>query len=192
MKRFYGIFLKGLLTLLPITITIYLVLWLGRTLDTLFGPPLRLIFAENYIPGMGIGLSIVVIFLVGVLVNNYVAAQFFKWLEHQVQRVPFIKTIYNPLRDILQLFTNKESQKKQRVVLIELPGTGTQVLGFVTRDQFSDLPPSVPAGFVAVFVPLSYAMGGITVLAPRDRIREVALPADKAMQLAITGWLKSE
>jgi uncharacterized membrane protein len=65
-------------------------------------------------------------------------------------------------------------------------------MGLVTRDQFKDLPQeAVHDGSLAVFIPFSYGVGGFTVIVPRASVRETSLPAEKALQLAITGWVKS-
>lgn len=189
----YRIFLKGLLTLLPITITLYLLAWIVAEAEELFGGPLRDILpAAFYIPGFGVGLALLVIFLVGLLVNNYLASRLVHWLEETLQKVPFIKTIYNPLRDVMNLFAQDTGSALKRVVLVELPGLGVTVIGLVTRDSFAEFGTAIQPGHVAVFIPYSYAVGGFTVLVPKDQVREVDIPPERAMQLAITAWIKTD
>ncbi len=65
------------------------------------------------------------------------------------------------------------------------------MLGLVTRDDFHDLPLGpYTEGRVAVFIPFSYGLGGYTILVDRSRLTEVDMPTEKAMSLAITGWVK--
>ncbi len=190
----YRIFLKGLLTLLPITVTLYLLAWVIGMAEGLFGDPLRdALPAAFYVPGFGVALALLLVFFVGLLVNNYVASRFVNWLEDSLQKVPFIKAIYNPLRDVMNLFAQDAGSGLKRVVLVELPGPGVRVLGLVTREAFDEFGPgAVPQGHVAVFIPYSYAVGGFTVLVPKTQLREVDIAPEKAMQLAITAWIKTE
>lgn len=188
----YRIFLKGLLTLLPITLTLYLLVWIATRTEGALSEPLRNLFPTIFgIPGAGFLLAILLVFLVGLLVNSYVTRRFVEWLEHKLDRLPIVRAIYSPIRDVTQLFAHKDGEA-QRVVMVQLETGGIEFMGLVTRDQFNDLPPAtVPPTSVAVFIPFSYGMGGFTVLVPKARVRETSLPAERAMQLAITGWIKS-
>jgi uncharacterized membrane protein len=190
----YRIFVKGLLTILPITVTLYLLAWIVGSAEELFGGPLRgLLPAAFYVPGFGVALALLLIFLVGLLVNHYIASRVVIWLEETLQNVPFIKTIYNPLRDVMNLFASDQGSKMKRVVMVEMEGLGCSVLGLGTRDSFDDFAVgTVPKEHVAVFVPYSYAVGGFTLLVPKARVREVDIAPERAMQLAITAWIKSE
>jgi uncharacterized membrane protein len=192
LRFIYQIFLKGLLAILPVTITIYLVVWITRKTEAIFAEPLREVFSDSlYFPGVGIIISLLVIFVVGLLVNNYLTARFFAWTESKLLKIPFFKVIYSPLRDVMNLFASDEKHVLKRVVLVEIQSTGVQLLGLVTRDQFSDLPGSgLPADTVAVFVPYSYAVGGFTILVSKSQIREIDIPVERAMQLAVTAWIK--
>lgn len=191
MGTLYRIFLKGLLALLPISLTAYVITWIATSMEELFSGPLR--SGSLYFPGAGLVLALVFIFMVGLLVNTYVTQRLMKWLEAQVQKMPLIRSIYSPLRDVTRLFANASSEKaaSQRVVMVTLENWGVEVMGLVTRDTFDDLPPdAIRPTSIAVFVPFSYGVGGFTIIVPRNRIRETNIPADKAMQLAITGWIK--
>lgn len=191
MKTFYGWFIKGLITVLPITLTLYLLFWMTARIDSIFGTPVANFMGDHYVPGMGLLISFVLILLVGASVNNYISKHFFEWLEKRIQTVPFVKTIYNPLRDVMNLFGSQTSQKMKRVVLVEIvPGSNIKSIGLVTRDRFSDLPETHFKDLVAVFVPYSYALGGFTFLVPKSQIQEVDISVEKAMQLAITAWVQ--
>jgi len=184
------IFLKGLIALLPISLTIFLLSWIASTMEDAFGSPLQSVLGDIYVPGLGVLLALVLIFIVGILVNNYLTQKFFDWMEAQVEKTPIIRSIYSPLKDVTQLFSRKAEGGSQRVVII--PFNGVEVMGLVTRDRFTDLPSGmIKPDSIAVFLPFSYGVGGITVIVPKASVRETGLPAEKAMQLAITGWIKA-
>ncbi|MEZ0391303.1 MAG: DUF502 domain-containing protein [Pseudobdellovibrionaceae bacterium] len=192
MKAFNKIFFRGLITLLPIAITIYIVYSAVVILENLLGSILRQLLPE-YIPGLGLLLTLVLIFLFGLLLNNFITVRLLHSLEDKLVQVPFIKAIYSPLRDLMNLFDRKGGQEMQSVVLVRLGETGAQALGVVTRDSFRDLPFAASMGDkVAVYFPFSYGLGGYTLLVPRHLITEVNLPIEKAMSLAITGWVKAD
>lgn len=192
MQTFNKIFFRGLITLLPIAITIYILYSAIVILENLLGSLLRRILPE-YIPGLGLLLTLVLIFMFGLLLNNFLTARFMHALENRLVQVPFIKAIYSPLRDLMNLFNRKEQKNLRSVVLVNVGNSGAQAMGVVTRENFRDLPFGAKmTDKVAVYFPLSYGLGGYTLLVPRTSITEVDLPIERAMSLAITGWVKAD
>jgi uncharacterized membrane protein len=192
MQAFNKIFFRGLITLLPIAITIYIVYSAIVILENLLGSLLRRILPE-YIPGLGLLLTLILIFLFGLLLNNFLTARILHGLEARLVQVPFIKAIYSPLRDLMNLFNRKEKEGMQSVVLVKLGDSGALAMGVMTRESFRDLPfGDSMSDKVAVYFPLSYGLGGYTLLVPRSSMTTVDLPIERAMSLAITGWVKAD
>lgn len=192
MSFFYRTILKGLFTILPLALTIYLLVWITVETEKAFGEPLQSWFPSVFgFPGAGFLVGLTFVFIVGLAVNNYLTKRLMNWLEDQIGNLPVVRTIYGPIRDVTNLFTRQDASG-QRVVMVQLADEGTELLGLITRDKFHDLPAgTIREGSVSVFIPLSYGMGGMTILVPRSRVREIQIPAERAMQLAITGWIKS-
>lgn len=190
LKTLRQIFLKGLFTFLPIAVTIY-ILYAGIVImESMLGTTIQRLFPNLYVPGIGLLLTVVFIFLLGLLLNNILTASFFGNIERQLMKVPFIKAIYSPLKDVMNLFSHNGSKDLKSVVLVDV-GNGMTALGLVTRDDFSDLQVNGHlTDRVAVFIPMSYGLGGYTMLMPRSKLTEIDMPAEKAMSLAITGWVK--
>lgn len=192
MQTFNKIFFRGLITLLPIAITIYILYSAIVILENLLGSLLRQILPE-YVPGLGLLLTLVLIFLFGLMLNHFLAVRLLYHIEARLVQVPFIKAIYSPLRDLMNLFDRKGGKDLQSVVLVKIGETGAQAMGVVTRENFRDLPFSAQmTDKVAVYFPFSYGLGGYTLMVPRHLITEVDLPIEKAMSLAITGWVKAD
>lgn len=193
MSFIYRIFLKGLLTLLPISITVALITWIIAQVERLFADPLRERFPQIFnFPGAGIIFAFIVVLIAGVLVNTYFTRRFVNWFEEKLETLPVISAIYRPIRDVTRIFADKESRHAtQKVVMVRL-AENLEVLGLVTRDSFQDLPPNTASeDSVAVFIPFTFGMGGFTLIVGRDRIRETELSAERGLQLAITGWVKN-
>jgi uncharacterized membrane protein len=192
MRAFNKIFFRGLITLLPIAITIYIVYSAIVILENLLGSLLRQVLPE-YIPGLGLLLTLVLIFLFGLLLNNLITVRLLTILESRLVQVPFIKAIYSPLRDLMNLFNRGESPDMKSVVLVKMGDTGAMAMGVVTRESFRDLPfHGEMTDKIAVYFPFSYGLGGYTLLVPKNLIIQVDLPIERAMSLAITGWVKAD
>ncbi|MEK2688179.1 DUF502 domain-containing protein [Bdellovibrio sp. GT3] len=195
MKQLQKIFLQGLVTFLPIALTIYIIYAGVSIVDSILGDTLRQ-FMPVYIPGLGFLLTIVLIFILGFLLNNLLAAGLFHKLEQRLTQVPLIKAVYSPLRDLMNMFSKGAGPGggMQTVVLVDINDNGIRAMGLVTREHFTDIP-AIHAQAnekVSVYIPMSYGLGGFTLLVPRNRITPIDIPIEKAMSLAITGWVKAE
>ncbi len=197
MSHFSRIFVRGFVTLLPIALTIYITYSAIIILENVLGSLIRIIIPkEAYVPGLGFIATLVTIYLFGLLLNSYLAEGFLKSLEARIREVPFIKAIYAPLKDLMNLFTRDKHEQMKNVVLVKLPDN-RHALGVVTRENFDDIKLSKGTGImdqhkntVAVFFPMSYGLGGFTFLVPKDQLEAIDIPVEKAMSLAITGWVK--
>ncbi len=189
MKKFNQIFFKGLIVVLPIMLTFYLLYWASVKAEGLFGSViLWAVGQEFYWPGTGIVLTIAFIFVVGVLAHNYVTARLFKWFTTQMEKFPLIKAIYNPLKDLMALIPGRSGQSSnQKVVLVRM-GT-VQLMGLVTREGLDEL---AQPKLISVYVPFSYMLGGMTLLVPADQVEKVDIPVDQALKLSVTAWIKAK
>jgi uncharacterized membrane protein len=193
MKQLNQIFFKGLIVVLPITLTFYLLFWASLNIESLFGSGLRyLLGQELYIPGLGIVLTLIFILVVGLLVDNYFTRPFFAWLTQSMEKIPLIKAIYNPLKDLMALIPGRSSSKTkpQRVVLVQLDQLGIECLGLVTREELEELGEN-GLNKISVYIPYSYMLGGLTVIVAREKVRKVDLQVDQALKLSVTAWIKA-
>lgn len=197
LKRLTDIFLRGLLTLLPIVITFYFFYSCVLILENMLGQFFRVVLQESYIPGLGLLTTLILIFVFGLMLTHFISKSIWEQIEKKLTQVPLIKALYSPLKDLMGLFSSDGQKDLKSVVLVELTD-GTHVVGLVTRDHFEDVPgtqaPQLKSTFdnkVAVYVPLSYALGGFTFLLDTSRVKKIDIPVEKALSLAITGWVKS-
>ena len=191
MSRLGRILLKGLLAILPIGLTIYLVYWLGVTTEGLLSGPLKLLLpAQFYRPGMGLVAGFLLLFVVGLLVNAYVVRRSLQFGESLLLRVPVVKTVYSALRDLTNLVGPAARKRElERVVMVRF-GPG-RVIGFVTQENASVRGLAAGDGLVAVDLPMSYQIGGYTVYLPRDQIEATDLSVEEAMRIVLTGGLQA-
>jgi uncharacterized membrane protein len=194
MKAIGKIFLTGMFTVLPILATIYLVIWLLTFTERILGRPLLFLLPDDsYRAGMGLVAGIVLIFVTGLLMRAWLFRQVVKWGEELLLHVPLVKGVYKALKDFFGLFSQDSGTDMLQVVSVQLPGSDMRLLGFITRSDFSDLPPGVGKdGEVAVYLPMSYQVGGYTVLMPRSRLQEVAMSREEALRFLLTAGIKTQ
>lgn len=192
MKTLGRILLKGLLTILPISLTLYFVYWLGVTAETLLSGPLKwLLPTEFYRPGMGLIAGFLLLILIGLLVNAYIVRRLFELGESLLLRVPVVKTVFAALRDLTGLMrVGGSGGELQRVVMVDF-GPG-RVIGFVTQENASLPGLGTDEALVAVYLPMSYQIGGYTLYLPRDRIAPTDLSVEAAMRIVLTGGLQNK
>ncbi len=191
MKTLGRILLKGLLTILPVGLTTYLVYWLGVTTESLLSGPLKLLLpAELYRPGLGLLAGFLLMFVVGLLVNAYVVRRVLQFGESLILRIPVVKTVYAAIRDLTSLMNKGEESELQRVVLVPF-GAGKSI-GFVTQESAALPGQSNTGDLVAVYMPMSYQIGGYTVYVSRDQIEPIDLSVEAAMRIVLTGGLQNK
>ena len=193
MKSIGRIFLTGMLTVLPVLATIYLVVWLVTAAERFVGKQLMwLIPDEYYRAGMGLVLALVIIFLVGLLMHALLFRRLFGWAERLFLEIPLVRSVYGALKDLFGLFASQQEESALQVVSVTLPGTRMRALGFVTRREFEGLPEGVGReGEIAVYLPMSYQIGGYTLFVPREQAVPVAMSREDAMKFILTAGLQS-
>ncbi len=183
------LFLKGLAVTIPIGLTLAIAWWLAASAERLLGSLLVQLLPEGwYVPGMGLVSTMALILLVGLLSHVIIFQRLFEWGEGVLARLPLIKTIYSALKDFFGYFAPDANRGFSKVVMVHLPGLDFQALGFVTRESFDDLPINPDSEDpVAVYLPMSYQIGGYTLYLPRAALTPVDMGFEDAMRLAVTG-----
>lgn len=190
------IMFRGLMAALPAFVTLYILYWLVWSAENILGAGFRAILPEGwYIPGMGLLAGVVGVFFLGLCLNAFLVRRVFALSEALMNRIPLVKTLYGSVKDFIGFFAQKREQQFNQVVTVELNlgGVPMRFLGFVTRTDFQDLPPGIGAqGEIAVYLPLSYQIGGYTVIVPRSVVRPVDISTHRAMGFAVTGGMFSD
>jgi uncharacterized membrane protein len=189
-KRIKKIILTGLIAVLPITATLYLLVWLMTTTEKVLGSVLEFIFPEGwYWPGMGFVASLAMIIVVGLMMENFFARKVMQWVESLIYRVPLIKSIYRSVRDFLTFLSRGKEKGPRQVVTMEVGQTGIKLVGFVTRHDLTFIGADSDDERVAVYFPLSYQIGGYMALVPLSSLEPLDVPLEKAMQFVMTAGI---
>ncbi len=193
MRKIWNTVLKGLVAILPLGLTVYVVYWLAVTAERLFSKVIKLLVPEPYYwPGLGLLIGLVVLYFVGLAVNAYFVGRALRMSDALFARIPVVKTIYLAIRDFMRFFPSSgQGSDLRRVVLVQF-GPG-KVIGFVTAESDEMLRRSTPAGddMVAVYLPMSYMVGGYTIFLPRELVETTSLSVEEGMRIALMGGVRS-
>ncbi len=194
MKRQLRIFMSGVLIVVPVVISVWVIIWLIYKLGQfghllLSGTGIGMIISShyhNYAAAGAVVLVFVAIYLIGLLAKFWIFGRFFDGLDRVLSRVPGIRVVYESVRDLLKLF-GAEGQKMGYSVIYSPDGSSMKLLGIVTNEN--------PAGqlegddSVIVYLPLGYMIGGPIVYARPDELTRIDIAPEVAMKLAVTAFV---
>ncbi len=183
-------FLRGLGAVLPAALTVWIVIWLAKSTEALLRPVFLFLLPEQYyLPGLGFVLGVVIIYVVGVLVQTFIIGRLWNSVLRLFEGVPLVKTVYSALSDFFDFFSRRPAEGAS-VVSVDLFGNDTRLIGFVTDNRPVSLREPEMAEQVAVYLPLSYQIGGFTMLIPRSRLVGLDIGVEEAMRLVLTAGIQ--
>ena len=175
-KIILSYFFRGLLVLVPATITIWAVWRALAFLDSLI---------ETEIPGLGIVILLGIITGAGWLASTLLFQPLTDLVEDLLHRIPFLKTMYGALKDLVEALVGNK-KKFDRPVLVRLgPGMEAERVGFITQDDLSQL--GLGAGKVAVYLPHAFAWSGNLLIVPASNVSPLDARAADVMKFILSG-----
>jgi len=186
-KAILNYLIKGLLIVVPIAVSIFIVVWAVTTVDSwlnvnnILGVNPRTGESRN-IPGLGLLTVLTIILMAGIFVTNLVTEPMYNWFQRMMQRLPLLNFIYSSIKDLTEAFVGDE-KKFNHPVLVEVEG-GLKKIGFLTQNDLHKL--ELPEE-VAVYFPLSYSFAGQLCIVKRDKVKDLNMSAADAMKLVVSG-----
>ena len=175
MSRLFKYFLRGLVVVAPLAITVYVCVLVFRTIDGWLGLS---------IPGIGFLITILLILLVGFLASGLITRGVVGALDEVLEKLPFVRLLYSSSKDMLNAFVG-EKRRFDKPVLVSLSGDGSlKVLAFLTSDSLASLGVS---GHVSVYMPQSYGLAGHILVVPTDRVQRIEADATAVMAFILSG-----
>ena len=183
---FVGVFVRGLVVVLPIALTAAVLVWLVAATEAFLGDIFRGLFPSlGYWPGLGMVLAFALIFGVGILVSARISQLLLGSAESLVERIPIVKTIYVSLRDIAALMSGDSKKGLGQVVAVKIQDM--RLIGFVTTEDPKSLPAEDGEKLVGVYLPMSYGIGGYTVYLPKAHIQPLDMSLEDGMRITMSG-----
>jgi uncharacterized membrane protein len=175
MSRLLNYFLRGLVVVVPLALTLYVCAVIFRTIDSWLGLPIR---------GAGFVLALALITLVGFMASGLITRSLIGALDRTFERLPFVRLLYSSAKDMLNAFVG-EKRRFDKPVLVSLSADGSvKVLAFLTSDSLGTLG---LVDQVTVYMPQSYGFAGHILVVPANRVERIDADAAAVMAFIISG-----
>ncbi len=188
MKKLLNYFFQGLLVVVPIAVTIFVIYKIITWIDNLlpFQIPVKLPgIGEVSIPGLGILTIVIAVTAFGYLAKFFVANPFFVLLERILERTPLLKIIYTSVKDLIEAFVGEKKRFNQPVLVTVNKESGVQRIGFITQKDLSVL--GISSHKMAVYLPFSYGFNGQLVIVPAENVEKIDASGTEMMKFVISG-----
>jgi len=188
MKRVLNYFLQGLLFVVPITITLWVIvksiLWIDSLLP--FQVPIKIPGQYDIeIPGLGLLTIFAFITVMGIISVKYIRNPLFMYTERVIERAPLVKLIYSSVKDLVEAFVGEKRRFNKPVLVTLEKGSHINRIGFITQEDLSEM--GIEKEMVAVYLPFSYSFAGELIILPRENIKPLNASGTDAMKFIISG-----
>ena len=181
-KKLRTQFITGILVIVPIVAAILILRWLFLTFDNMLQPVAQSLLGYT-IPGLGLGITVVLIYLAGVIATNVIGRRLIRYGESLLARVPLFRYLYTGIKQILQSVATPREGGFLQVVLVEFPKKGMRAIGFVTSES------SVESGekLLNVFIPTSpNPTSGYLEIVRENDIIKTNISIDDALKMVLS------
>ncbi len=186
-KHLKGTFLAGIFIVIPFGITIFILKFLFNFADGILGSyldSLMVLFgrSEGHIPGIGMIIGAVVIYLTGLVATNVLGKRLLSWGDDQLTRIPLVKMIYTSSKQLIKVFRESGSSYR-RAVFVEWPRPGVRAVGFVTAQVERD-----GEHFVVVYIPtMPNPTSGFALWFHECDVYESGMTVEEAVKFVVSG-----
>jgi uncharacterized membrane protein len=175
MTRIFNYFLRGLVVVVPLALTIYVCVVIFTTIDSWLGLSIR---------GVGFLVTLALITVVGFFASTLVSRTVIGALDGVLEKLPFVRLLYSSAKDMLNAFVGEKRRFDKPVMVSVSADRAVKVLAFLTSDSLMSLG---VADHVAVYMPQSYGLAGHILVVPTDRVERIDADAAEVMAFIISG-----
>ncbi len=175
-------FLTGILAVVPLGVTVWVLVWIFTTVDSYLQPVIKPILGRP-VPGVGFGVTIVLIYLVGVIASNVLGKRLINYSESLVARVPLVRPLYTGVKQLMDSFSTPGKTGFIQTVLVEFPRKNIWTIGFITKESRAQSGETQ----LNIFVPtVPNPLGGFLLIAREDEVIRTDIPVNDALKMIIS------
>jgi len=175
MKRIGQYFLQGLLFLIPLFVTLYVIYWIFIKIDTVLTLP---------VPGLGFIVTLVFITFIGFVASNFLTQRIVHLVDRLFARLPLVKMLYTSIRDLVNGFIGDKKSFNRPVQVVIDRENNLRVLGFATRESLDSIGIK---DSVAVYLPQSYNFAGNLIIVAKEQVTPMSADPGQVMKLIVSG-----
>ncbi|HAB50850.1 MAG: hypothetical protein A2315_01050 [Ignavibacteria bacterium RIFOXYB2_FULL_35_12] len=179
MKKLSKYFFEGLIVVIPVSITIYLLYIIFIQIDGLF---------KFKYPGIGFLITMVGILVIGFIASHFLTKGFIVLIHNLFNRVPLVKIIYISIKDLTEALFGERKKFNQPVSVRTSNDNGVELLGFITEENPDFLGEKDK---VAVYIPQAYNFAGNLILVPIENVKKLNVSAKEMMTFIVSGGLST-
>ena len=185
--KFRNYFFAGVVVLIPLGITLYFTLFLINISSKILPKELNPNHYLPYeIPGVEILISIFLITFIGWLSLSFIGKKLLEIFNNILKRIPFLRTVYSAIAQMIETFTKREEGKKN-VVLVEYPRKGSWAVGFATKDNTGEINDKTKKNLVNVFIPTTpNPTSGFLLMFPKEEIIYLDMTFEEASKFIVS------
>jgi uncharacterized membrane protein len=176
MKKIINYFLQGLLYIVPITVTLYVVVWTFQKIDGIL--PFQF-------PGLGLIIIISLITIIGFLGSAVITSPINAFFQNLLKRAPLLKTIYSSVKDLMSTFVGNKKGFSEPVLVKIYENSTIERIGFITNEDVESL--NIAKGKVLVYMPHSYAISGQLFVVEKKNVSPIDKSSAEIMKLIVSG-----
>ena len=193
MKKLTLFFFRGLLTVLPLGLTLYIIFILITVSEKYASLLIQPLLGHLYFPGIGLLIAIAFIIILGFLISQPFLYKIFGLLELPFTNLPVVNSVYNSIKSFAEYFSDDKKTKSNQVVIVTMPGTEIKLIGLVTRENLVGIIPEENEesleSMIPVYIPMSYMVGGYTIFVHEKSIKRIDMSVEEAMKNSLLAWL---
>lgn len=179
-------FIAGFFVTVPLIISVAALIWIFEIIDGFMGPVYTRIVGRE-VPGLGLLTTAAVVLAVGTLATNVIGRRLVQIAEGWLLKIPVFRTIYSPVKQLLEAFAPESTAGLQRVVLVE-DRDGRAALGFLTK-EFTVYREGGPQRMIAVYIPTNHLYLGDVQIFPASAAAYPDLTVEEGVKVILTGGM---
>jgi uncharacterized membrane protein len=192
LRRLRATFVSGLLAIIPVGLTVYVIWFLYHLIDAVVGrsTPFGVMVQKAlgiWIPGMGIYLTVILILLVGVVTRNFLGKTLHYYFERIFFTIPGVRKMYSTLKQFTNALLSRDTSSFQKVVMFEYPKDGINIIGLVTNEELGRLQDEMGEECLLVYAPTApNPLSGMMLIVPKNKVTYLDIPVDDALSMVLS------
>jgi uncharacterized membrane protein len=175
-------FLTGILVVVPISATILILIWTFAAIDGILQPVIKAIF-DRAVPGVGFAVTVVLIYLVGVIASHVGGRAMIQYGEILLTKVPIVRQLYTSIKQITESFSSPDKTGLMQVILVEFPRKGMRSIGFITNESSDESGNKL----INIYIPGSpNPTSGFLQIVREEEIIRTNIPISEAMKMIVS------